>query len=479
MPRKKAFSGKQKKEQMKEKRDRKREHGDEPGEARIILDQDSKDISEKAAATASGTATTSVKRKSPLEALGLKLQPGRSLRPILFEDDTRQEVEARKLAANLPLDLSRRVTGPIESEQLNLLALPIPKRPAWTFETTPEQLEKQENEHFDQWLSGLLTTYPRKSLNYFECNLETWRQMWRVCERSQVILIVTDARYPLFHFSTSLYEYVKKDMGKPIILVLNKIDIADPETVEQWSKYFIDNYGIKVVKFSSFKGFTTELPEYDVTERRAAVKKNVLRGPAKYATSQGQDAILQLIRECAAEFLARCPEQARPVDSKGQKKFVVGSIGSPNVGKSSVINALSGTKVVSVSRTPGHTKHFQTIHLSEDIVLCDCPGMVFPALDRPKHLQILCGLYPLPHMREPYTALRYVAEHLPLEDIYKLHEHRTDPDVPWSPLSLAEAFAKKSGYVTGKAGRPDVHKYVVIYAILSAPLTTAELLSKC
>ena len=43
-----------------------------------------------------------------------------------------------------------------------------------------------------------------------------------------------------------------------------------------------------------------------------------------------------------------------------------------------------GKKVVSTSRTPGHTKHFQTILLTNDIVLVDCPGLVFPALDRPK-----------------------------------------------------------------------------------------------
>jgi len=85
---------------------------------------------------------------------------------------------------------------------------------------------------------------------------------------------------------------------------------------------------------------------------------------------------------------------------------------------------------VSVSRTPGHTKHFQTIPLTETIYLCDCPGMVFPALDRPRHLQILCGLYPLSHMREPFTALRYLAELIPLETVYKLKKYKQDSG-PW------------------------------------------------
>ena len=68
-----------------------------------------------------------------------------------------------------------------------------------------------------------------------------------------------------------------------------------------------------------------------------------------------------------------------------QTSFLVFS-GYPNVGKSSLMNGLVGHKVVSVSKTPGHTKHFQTIYLTPHVKLCDCPGLVFPSLV-PKSLQ--------------------------------------------------------------------------------------------
>ena len=45
--------------------------------------------------------------------------------------------------------------------------------------------------------------------------------------------------------------------------------------------------------------------------------------------------------------------------------IVVGTLGHPNVGKSSLINGIMGRKVVSTSRTPGHTKHFQTIYITK------------------------------------------------------------------------------------------------------------------
>ena len=49
----------------------------------------------------------------------------------------------------------------------------------------------------------------------------------------------------------------------------------------------------------------------------------------------------------------------------------VGMVGFPNVGKSSTINALFGGKKVAVAPTPGKTKHFQTLLVTDDLALCD------------------------------------------------------------------------------------------------------------
>jgi large subunit GTPase 1 len=83
---------------------------------------------------------------------------------------------------------------------------------------------------------------------------------------------------------------------------------------------------------------------------------------------------------------------------------VVGLVGYPNVGKSSTINALIGEKKVSVSSTPGKTKHFQTIHLPQSsIMLCDCPGLVFPQFATSKAELVCDGVLPIDQLRE-YTA---------------------------------------------------------------------------
>lgn len=82
---------------------------------------------------------------------------------------------------------------------------------------------------------------------------------------------------------------------------------------------------------------------------------------------------------------------------------MVGLVGYPNVGKSSTINALIGEKKVSVSSTPGKTKHFQTINLSSNITLCDCPGLVFPQFATTKAALVCDGVLPIDQMRE-YTG---------------------------------------------------------------------------
>eukprot|EP00438_Fugacium_kawagutii_P026914 Skav209560 [mRNA] locus=scaffold2497:626262:630006:+ [translate_table: standard] len=97
-----------------------------------------------------------------------------------------------------------------------------------------------------------------------------------------------------------------------------------------------------------------------------------------------------------------------PADDTGS--VVLGLIGHPNVGKSSMVNHLMGEKVVSVKATPGHTKILQTLQLNETTCLCDSPGVVFPRLEVPREAQIVGMLVPLAQVREPFSAIRWVME---------------------------------------------------------------------
>lgn len=149
--------------------------------------------------------------------------------------------------------------------------------------------------------------------------------------------------------------------------------------------------------------------------------------------------------------------------------LTVGCVGFPNVGKSSLMNALMGKKVVSVSKTPGHTKHFQTIFLTHNVRLCDCPGLVFPS-SVPRKLQVLIGSYPIAQLREPFASIKYLAERI---DLIKTLNIRVDG--LWSAAEICDAWALQRGFLTAKAGRPDTSRAAnsILRMALSGQITLA------
>jgi hypothetical protein len=170
----------------------------------------------------------------------------------------------------------------------------------------------------------------------------------------------------------------------------------------------------------------------------------------------------------------------------------VGVVGEPNLGKSSLINAIFGAKVVSRSATPGHTKHLQSLYFNRSAALIDSPGVIFARAGVPAGLQVLLGSVPISQLREPYSALRYWAERVQprihrayaIDSARLMEEVGVEPSVAaqqdatmeqraaaaaggptrcyepeqeggWSPFALAEAWAYKKQY-RSKGGRPDV-----------------------
>jgi GTP-binding protein EngB required for normal cell division len=125
----------------------------------------------------------------------------------------------------------------------------LPIRPEWTTEMTKEQVELQEQEYFKSWISNIESQYGTNL--YYEQNLEVWRQLWRVVEMSDMLLVVCDIRNPLLHFPPSLYTLIAKRHNKRLIIVLNKIDLVNDQTIHAWKEYFESQYSdIIVATFS-------------------------------------------------------------------------------------------------------------------------------------------------------------------------------------------------------------------------------------
>ena len=92
------------------------------------------------------------------------------------------------------------------------------------------------------------------SLSYFEMNLETWRELWRVTEISDILLLIVDIRFAPLHFSPAFYHHCTVRLGKDLILVLNKIDLVATPLVTAWKHYFEQRFPkCHILLFSSAK----------------------------------------------------------------------------------------------------------------------------------------------------------------------------------------------------------------------------------
>jgi large subunit GTPase 1 len=357
--------------------------------------------------------------------------------------------------------------------------LTVPRRPKWDETTTPRELDMKERESLLEWRRGLAELQESNDLlmTPFERNLEVWRQLWRVIERSDLIVQIVDARNPLLFRCDDLEKYVKEvDPQKNNLLLVNKADMMTLEQRQAWADYFVEA-GVKYKFFSaelakelnetrnqeegedSDESLEDEEQEPEFPEEPK--KLEVIQEKEEPGEPEEERTRILTTDELEALFL----EHAPTIDSgpdQAPRKTTIGLVGYPNVGKSSTINALIGAKKVSVSSTPGKTKHFQTIHLSDQVILCDCPGLVFPNFATTKAELVCNGVLPIDQLREFTGPAALVARRIPqtfLEVIYgmkilvrPLEEGGTG--VPTSEEVL-RAYATARGYQTQGFGAPD------------------------
>ena len=373
--------------------------------------------------------------------------------------------------------------------------LTVPRRPHWDETTTPQQLDQKERASLVDWRRGLAQLQENDDLlmTPFERNLEVWRQLWRVIERSDLVVQIVDARNPLLFRSEDLEKYVKEvDPKKNNLLLVNKADMMTLSQREAWADYFEGigvNYKFFSASLAKARNEAMELEESSVggytvanaNDNTAAVQsgdkiayeakkldiQDAQEQNEEWASEEeleeesDQRTRIITVDELEALFLENAPD-IETVDGEPPRKTEIGLVGYPNVGKSSTINALIGAKKVSVSSTPGKTKHFQTIHLSPDVVLCDCPGLVFPNFATTKAELVCNGILPIDQLREFTGPAGLVAQRIPqsfLEALYgiKIHTRPLEEGGTGQPTAeeLLVAYAIARGFAKTGQGQPD------------------------
>lgn len=390
--------------------------------------------------------------------------------------------------------------------------LRIPRRPHWDESTSPEALQMAEKDSFLQWRRELaqLEEEQKLILTPFERNLEFWRQLWRVIERSDVIVQIVDARNPLLFRCPDLESYVSEVSKEKVnMLLINKADLLTRKQRKVWARHF-EKEGLKAVFWSALaesnrldaedKGIEiedadhgesdleeetpddskqvkdAEQPDSDVEEDSTEEEENntvTVEDEDWQTCSEGEGEEDEGAFILSNEFLHNSSRLLHKDDLLNVFKSVhtgrrckegqltVGLVGYPNVGKSSTINTILRNKKVSVSATPGHTKHFQTLYVEPGLCLCDCPGLVMPSFVSTKAEMICCGILPIDQMRDHVPAVSLVCQTIPryvLEGTYGVNIIRPredeDPDRPPTSEELLQAYGYMRGFMTSH-GQPD------------------------
>lgn len=227
-----------------------------------------------------------------------------------------------------------------------------------------------------------------------------------------LVIEVLDARLP-YSSTNPLVDELRGD--KPCIKVLNKADLADPQTTQAWVDYFAKDDSLRALPL--------------VAEDRKQVKQ-----------------LISLAKQVGQSQL----------DKKRAVRVMI--MGIPNVGKSTLINALAGRYIAKTGNEPAVTKANQMIDLKNGIILSDTPGILWPRFENQLSGYRLAASGAVKDTAIEYTdiaqfALGYLATAYSdaLTARFKLKELSDNPEVLLNTVAAKRGCLRAGGIV-------DLHK---------------------
>ena len=251
-----------------------------------------------------------------------------------------------------------------------------------------------------QWFPGHMNSARRKAAESME--------------KVDMVIEVLDARVPLAS-SNPMIESLRKARQRPCLKILNKSDLADPAATKAWLAYFSQQKDVHAVAITTKK-------------------------PAEVA---------KIPDHC----LKIAPHRGTPL-----KPLRVMIMGIPNVGKSTLMNALLKKRVAKVGDEPAVTKTQQRLYLGNNIVLIDTPGLMWPKIEHPTDGLMLAASHAIGvnAIIEEEVAT-FLAEQLLMRYAVLLKARYGVSDAVTDGVGVIEAIAARRGYRL-KGGAADVEK---------------------
>ena len=226
-----------------------------------------------------------------------------------------------------------------------------------------------------------------------------------------VVIELLDARIPL---SSKNPEIDKLAQNKPRVVVLNKSDLSDKAKLNKWISYY-QSKGIKAIPVDTLKGNGV----------------NKIVEECKNATKEKMDALKEKGRQ--------------------ERAIRVMIVGVPNVGKSSLINKLTGRKSTQTGDRPGVTKGKQWVRLKGNLELLDTPGILWPKFEDQKIALNLAFTRAIKDeiLDIDTLGLKFIEKMSEIEPEKLKARYKLD-SLGEEPLETMEMIGRKRGFILGR-----------------------------
>lgn len=243
------------------------------------------------------------------------------------------------------------------------------------------------------------------------------QQLKAVMPSIDLVIEVLDARIPYSSENPFLSE-IRGDT--PCIRLLNKKDLADEARTEEWRLWLEQAAGVKTMATSL----------QDASRTKGLIDLAYKMVPHRVGTDRDIEALI---------------------------------IGIPNVGKSTIINTLAQRKIARTGNEPAITKQQQRIRLSDDLVLFDTPGMLWPKVENPDSGYRLAVTGAIRDTAIEHVEIAYyAAECLMRQYPDRLKERFEMMQLPETEDAFISQLAKQRGCVTS-GGRVDYDRVAKIF----------------